>query len=97
MMARKVYTAEFKREVVAMSYTTDKTLAQFAQDMGVHKSTLENWRATAKAKGADAFPGSGHQTPQDAQITRLKKELRQAQQERDILKKALTFFAQANP
>lgn len=96
-MARKVYTAEFKREVVAMSYTTDKTLAQFAQDMGVHKSTLENWRATAKSKGADAFPGSGHQTPQDAQITRLKKELRQAQQERDILKKALTFFAQANP
>ena len=96
-MARKQYTAEFKRDVVEMSYSTDKTLAQFAEDMDVALSTLSTWRAQQKKLGQDAFPGSGHQPPQDAEISRLKRALRQTEQERDILKKALTFFAQANP
>lgn len=96
-MARKQYTKEFKLEVVHASYETDKTQAQFAADMGIGKSTLTNWRAAFKKDGHEAFPGSGRQTPDDAEVTRLKRELRQARQERDILKKALAFFAQASP
>ncbi len=95
-MARKRYTAQFKKDVVEASYTTDKSLAQFAKDMGVGKSSLDKWRSQYQELGDHAFPGSGKQTPRDAELTRLKRELRQAQQERDILKKALTFFAQAN-
>ncbi len=89
MMARKHYTKEFKLEVVRASYETDKSQAQFAADIGIGKSTLTNWRAAFKKSGEQAFPGSGYQTPDDAELTRLKRELRQARQERDILKKAL--------
>lgn len=95
-MGRKNYTKEFKIEVVQASYETDKSQAQFADDMGIGRSTLTNWRAKFKVSGEDAFPGSGHQLPEDAEVSRLKRELRQARQERDILKKALAFFAQAN-
>lgn len=95
-MKRKNYTKEFKREVVEMSYSTDKSLEQFADDMGIGRSTLTNWRAKYKRHGQDAFPGSGNQTPENAEVSRLKRELRQARQERDVLKKALAFFAQAN-
>ena len=96
-MARKQYTKEFKLEVVRASYETDTSQAEFAHDMGIGRSTLTNWRAAFKGSGKDAFPGSGRQTPDDAEMTRLKRELRQARQERDILKKALAFFAQASP
>jgi len=96
-MGRKQYTKEFKLEVVRASYETDKSQAEFAADLGIGKSTLTNWRKAYKDSGQHAFPGSGNQTPQDAEVTRLKRELRQARQERDILKKALTFFAQASP
>ena len=96
-MARKKYTREFKLEVVQASYQTEKSLGQFADDIGVGRSTLTNWRAQLKRSGEHAFPGSGRQLPEDAELTRLKRELRQARQERDILKKALAFFAQASP
>ncbi len=40
-----------------------------------------------------AFPGSGHQTPQEEEIRHLKRELEVTRQERDILKKALGIFS----
>jgi transposase len=43
--------------------------------------------------GEHAFPGSGHQTPQEEEIRRLKRELEITRQERDILKKALGIFS----
>ena len=95
-MARKRYTKEFKLEVVRASYETDKSQAEFADDMGIGHSTLTNWSAAFKKSGEDAFPGSGNQIPDHAEVTRLERELRQARQERDILKKARAFFAQAN-
>lgn len=96
-MARRKHTREFKLEVVQASYLTDKSQSQFADDMGIGRSTLTNWRAQFKKEGEHAFPGSGKQVPEDAEVSRLKRELRQARQERDILKKALAFFAQASP
>ena len=96
-MARQKFSKEFKLEVVQASYQTDKSLSQFADDIGVGRSTLTNWRAQYKRSGEQAFPGSGKQLPEDAELTRLKRELRHARQERDILKKALAFFAQASP
>ena len=43
--------------------------------------------------GREAFPGSGHQTPLEEENRRLKRELERVQQERDILKKAVSIFS----
>ena len=45
--------------------------------------------------GAQAFPGSGHQTEASEELRRLKRELEVTRQERDILKKALAIFSRA--
>jgi transposase len=45
--------------------------------------------------GPEAFPGSGHQTTQEEEVRRLKRELEIVKQERDILKKALGIFSRA--
>ena len=80
-MARKMYTKEFKREVVEMSHSTPKSQGQFAKDMGIGASTLVAWRAQSKQLGLEAFPGSGHQTSEQAELSRLRRELTQARQE----------------
>ena len=51
----------------------------------------DRWRREAKAAG-HAFPGHGK--VRDEEIAALKKQLKQAELERDILKKAVSFFAQ---
>ena len=63
-----------------------------ADDLGISLTTLTRWRAEARDNGADAFPGKGQQTPEQAELTRLRRELARVTQQRDILKKAITFF-----
>ena len=43
--------------------------------------------------GSHAFPGSGHQMPQEEEIRQLKRELEITRQERDVLKKAIGIFS----
>lgn len=45
------------------------------------------------SKGEDAFPGHGKLLGKDAEIAALKKQLKDAEMERDILKKAVGIFS----
>ena len=45
--------------------------------------------------GDDAFVGKGHQTPNDAELRRLRKENERLRMENEILKKAAAYFAKA--
>ena len=76
------------------SLTSEKTVEEVARDLGIAHSNLRRWRAQYSKNGELAFPGKGKQrlTPQEEEIRRLKKELYEVQQERDILKKALAIF-----
>ena len=48
---------------------------------------LYHWSKQFAEEGEQAFPGSGHQSAQEEEIRRLKRELEITRQERDILKK----------
>jgi transposase len=54
---------------------------------------LRAWVRDAKANGSKAFPGRGVQRPDDAELSRLRRELAKTKTERDILKKAIAYFA----
>jgi transposase len=41
-----------------------------------------------------SFPGKGRQKPADAELKRLKKEVADLKQEKEILKKAIAIFSQ---
>jgi transposase len=68
-------------------------LTQVARDLGIADSTLSHWCKRYQQHGEHAFPGSGHQTPQEEELRRLKRELDLMRQERDIFKKALIVFS----
>jgi transposase len=90
---QKVYTKEFKEEAVRLVQTSGKPVAQVARDLGISDSAIFQWQKQLNAKGADAFPGTGHQSGLEEENHRLRRELEVARQERDILKKVLGIFS----
>ncbi len=75
---RKQYTREFKLEAVKQIVQGDRSLAEVADSLGVNRSVLGRWKTEFLAEGAVAFPGKGAQTPENAEISRLKRELSQS-------------------
>ncbi|HZU70968.1 MAG TPA: transposase [Ktedonobacteraceae bacterium] len=90
---QKTYSVEFKRKAVRLAQTSGKPIAHVARELGISDTSIHQWRKELGAHGEQAFPGSGHQTAQEEEVRRLKRELEVVKQERDILKKALGIFS----
>ena len=95
MSTRRTYTREFKIEAAKLSYNSDKSSEEIAQDLGVSQSSLNRWRREYRADPDQAFPGNGQMKGRDAEVAQLKRELREARMERDILKKAVAIFTRS--
>jgi len=92
---RKSYTKEQKLEIVKQSLDPDVSISSLAERFDVSANTIYNWRSKYYKYEDNAFPGHGNKTMTDEEreIDRLKKELREAKLERDILKKAVSIFS----
>jgi transposase len=90
---QKTYTREFKWEAVQLVKSSGKPMSQVARELGISDSALYHWSKQLAEQGEQAFPGSGHQTAQEEEIRRLKRELEITRQERDILKKVVSIFS----
>ena len=71
---QRTFTRELKGEAVQLAQSSQKPLVQIARDLGIADSTLHHWCKLFSEQGAQAFPGSGHQTPQEEEIRQLKRE-----------------------
>lgn len=91
--ARKKYPREFKIEAVRQLRSGEYTQAELARRLGVKDSDLVVWRKEFEQKKEEAFPGKGNRSGASAELARLRRELEQVKEERDILKKAMAFFA----
>ena len=90
---RKTYTAEFKLQAVKMLTEQQLSVAEVARRLSVAENLLHGWKKAVLKDGADAFPGSGHLTPVEDELRRLRADVKRLEAERDILKKATAFFA----
>jgi len=68
-------------------------MSQVARELGISDSALYQWCKHETSPGEQAFPGSGHQSAQEEEIRRLKRELEVTKQARDILKKGVSIFS----
>lgn len=95
MVKRKQYTKEFKLEAVRLANEPDQSFLQVSKNLGISDSALHRWARELGTQGTVAFPGHGKAslTTEQAEIKRLQRELDIARQERDVLKKAVAFFA----
>lgn len=93
MDARKQFTPEFKREAVQLLESGSRPASALARELGIRRNQLYKWQREFQTRGAGAFPGSGARKERTTEVARLKRELARMTEERDILKKAATYFA----
>jgi transposase len=91
--ARQTYSREFKLEAVRLAETSDKSMAQIEQDLGIGEGCIRQWKRKLAANGERAFPGHGNLPPDQERLRQLERELEIVRQERDILKKAVAIFS----
>lgn len=87
----KRYSQEFRDQAVRLSVTSGKSVAQIARELGLSVDTLHDWRRDARYD--HRMPVADNETAEQ-KIARLEQELALVEQERDILKKAMAYFAQ---
>jgi transposase len=83
---RRSFTPEFRAEAVRIARTPGKTIAQVARELDLTESSLRVW---VKQAEVDEHPGPrGPLTTEErSELTRLRRELRTVEMERDFLKK----------
>jgi transposase len=90
---RKSYDKEFKLSAVKMILDGEMSISRVSRDLGVNQNSLHNWKKAYLEDQQNAFPGKGRMKPEEEELRKLKKELSIVKMERDILKKAIAFFA----
>jgi transposase len=89
---RRVYTKEFKEETIALVLNRGMSVSQVSKDLDIRADLLYSWIRKYKSDPEHSFPGKGHQKPEDEELRKLKRELADVKEERDILKKAISIF-----
>ena len=94
MGQRRKFSAEYKREAVAMLESPGVSVSQIAAELGIGATVLGRWRRELRQEPAQAFPGHGR--PREEELGHLHRELARVTKERDFLREAATFFASAS-
>ena len=87
--SRAVFTDQFKREAVDRLRSRKQTATDLALELGIRRNQLYKWAKNLDALPADAVLKSPGRPPQkdESEIVRLRRELAEAKEELDILKK----------
>ena len=87
------YPAEFRQQIIELA-RAGKTPAQLSREFGPTAQSIANWIAQdARDRGKPTSGKEGLSTAEREELVRLRRQLRQVQQERDILAKATAWFA----
>ncbi len=91
---RKKYDKDFKLMMMKLLESGQKA-SKLSEEYDVNVQMIYRWKKEYKNTNRPAFTGNGNiaLTPEQEEIARLKKELKDAQMECDILKKAVSIFS----
>ena len=95
--ARRHYDQQFKEDAVNLVISSGKSINEVAAELGVQRSNLGRWkRQLLERCDQDSGASAEGMKPSEleAELRRLRSELREMTEERDILNKALSVFAQ---
>ena len=91
------YDEQFKRDAVALILEGGRSMAEVSRDLGIGPSIVQRWVTAVRTNAAGAFPGKGKLSPEAQELETLRRKLAVAEEERDILKKALAVFSVRRP
>jgi transposase-like protein len=91
---RRLFTPEFKAEAVRLVRGSGKTVAEVARELDLTATCLRAW--VNQAAVDEEGNGQGALTTDErAELTRLRRERRVLEQERDFAKKCAAYFAKS--
>jgi transposase len=82
---------EFRREAVSLVKVSGRSVREVAGELGVSYESLRRWIRQDQLDRGER--DDGLTTDQLEELRRLRKQVRELEQEREILKRAVTFFA----
>lgn len=94
---RRHFDKEFKEMTINLCLS-GKSSREVADELGIRRELVARWKREYNQYGTGSFSGHGNvnMTPEQKQIAKLKRELKDAQIERDILKKAISIFSKGD-
>ena len=88
---RRVFTPEFKAEIVELCQRGDRTVGQVSKDFDLTETAVRAW---VKQAELDSGTGSdGLSSDERAELAQLRRENRRLREDVEILKRATAFFA----
>ena len=84
------YPPEFGAEAVKLARSSDKRHSEVAADLGIATETLSNW---LRQQDIDTGKRDGVSTDEREELKRLRRENKVLKEEREVLRKAIAFFA----
>jgi len=88
MNTRKKYSKEFKLDAISLVTEQGYSRAEAARSLGINANMLCRWIKQHEADDGTAFRGNGKLTAEQAEIRKLREDVRRLKMEKDILKKA---------
>ena len=89
---RRTFTPQFKRDAVALVRREGKTVSEVARNLGIARSLLQRWIEQHAEQDRHGNPRKARGSESE-ETKQLRRQLRDVTEERDILKKALAYFA----
>lgn len=92
---RRSFTREFKAEAVRLCKVGDRSITRVAIDLDLTETALREWVRRADVDAGEG-PPDALTTQEREELRELRKRVKRLEMEREILKKAATFFAKEN-
>lgn len=89
----RAHPVEFRQRAVELARLREKPVSRIAKDLGISDSCLRGWMSRADV---DDGRRPGVSVDERAELVELRRKLRVAKMEVEILKRAAAFFAREN-
>ena len=90
------YTEAFRKEAIRRSEQEGVTAVMVAKELGIHVNQIYNWRLQYKKLKGNQFTtmnGVDYSKDESVEVRRLKRKVKELEEECDFLKKATAYFA----
>ena len=88
---QRPYPPEFRREAVSLVKASGRSVREVADELGVSYESLRIWLKQDQLDRGER--DDGLTTDELDELRKLRRQVRELEQEREILKRAVTFFA----
>ena len=90
---KKQYDPAYKLQICRTVESGTATIPELAKETGIPDNTLYGWYRRYRTNQEKPFVGSGRPLPENEEVVRLRRQVRDLQEENTILKNAAAYFA----